>query len=83
VRTSDGLSSTQTVTDERGSYSVTAVIPGPHQIEARASSLIGFHAITIAPGGALDVPVKLKVEAVKQLVTVTRRSRSLLPLSFR
>ena len=70
-------SSTQTVTDERGNYSFTAVIPGPYHIEARASSLIGSHAVTLAPGGAFDVPVELKVEAVKQSVTVTANEPAL------
>jgi hypothetical protein len=70
-------SSTQTRTDERGSYSFTAVIPGPYQIEAKAPSLIGSHAITLAPGGALDVPVDLKVQAVKQSVAVTANEPAL------
>ena len=66
-------SSSQTLTDERGSYSFTAAIPGRYQIEARASSLIGSRGVTLAPGGALDVPVELKIEAVKQSVTVTAK----------
>jgi hypothetical protein len=70
-------SPTQTLTDERGSYTFTAVLPGSYQIEAKASSLIGSCAVTVAPGGALDVPVELNVEALKQSVTVTAREPAL------
>ena len=65
-------SSTQTVTDERGNYSFTAVIPGPLSYRSDGFQVsLGPRQSQSSPGGALDVPVELKVEAVKQSVTVT------------
>jgi hypothetical protein len=49
------------------------VIPGAYQIEAKTSGLTGSNAVTVASGAALDVPVELKVEAVKQSVTVSAK----------
>jgi hypothetical protein len=70
-------SSTQTATDERESYSFTVVIPGAYQIEARTSNFIGSHAVTLAPGGVLELPIEPKIETVKQSVTVTANEPAL------
>ncbi|MFL6448913.1 MAG: carboxypeptidase-like regulatory domain-containing protein [Bryobacteraceae bacterium] len=56
VRLAGPSSSTQTLTNEHGRYTFTAVIPGAYQMEVNASGLIGSHAVTLAPGESLDVP---------------------------
>jgi TonB dependent receptor/Carboxypeptidase regulatory-like domain len=77
VRLNGPSLSMQTATDERGSYSFTAVTPGPYQIEVKASGLVGSQAVIVVPGKSLDVPVQLKIEAVKQSVTVTAKEPAL------
>jgi Carboxypeptidase regulatory-like domain len=63
--------SKQGVTDERGLYSFIAVPPGPYRIEVTASGLTGFNEATVISGKTLEVSVQMKVEVIKQSVTVT------------
>ena len=70
--------SLETVTGERGSYSFKTVAPGTYRIEVKAPGLIGSSAVTILSGAALDVPVQLKVETVKQSMTATGSEPALL-----
>jgi carboxypeptidase family protein len=62
--------SIKTVTNERGNYSFTAIVPGAYRIEVKAPGLLGASAVTVISGTALDVLIQLKIEAVKQTVTV-------------
>jgi Carboxypeptidase regulatory-like domain len=62
--------SIQTVTDQRGSYNFTTIAPGPYRIEVKAPGLRGSSSVTIVAGTALDVQIQLKVEGVKESVTV-------------
>jgi hypothetical protein len=73
VGPSGPLLSLQTLTDERGAYSFTAVAPATYHIEVKASGLVGSQVVTVVLGKSLDVPVQLKIEAVKQSVTVTAK----------
>lgn len=77
VRVSAPASSIQTITDERGAYSFAAVAPGLYQIEVKAPGLIGANAVTVVSGAAVEVPIQLKVEAVKESVTVTANEPAL------
>jgi hypothetical protein len=72
-----GLSSLQTLTDERGDYSFSAVAPATYQIEVKAPGLVGSQVATVVSGNSLDVPVQLKIEAVKESVTVTAKEPAL------
>jgi hypothetical protein len=70
VRLERSSSSIQTVTDEAGNYSFAAVTPATYQIEVTAPGLVGSETATVVSGTALDVPIQLKIEAVKESVTV-------------
>jgi hypothetical protein len=70
VRLTGPSSSTQTLTDERGDYSFTAVGPATYQIEVKAPGLVCSQVVTVVSGKSLDIPVELKIEAVKESVTV-------------
>jgi len=70
VRIEGPSSSVQTVTDEKGNYNFQDLTPATYQIEVKAPGLIGSSSVTAVPGKALDVPIELKVDAVKQSITV-------------
>jgi hypothetical protein len=70
VRLERSSSSIQTVTDERGNYGFAAVAPAAYRIEVKAPGLVGSKAVTVVSGAALDVPIQLKIDAVKESVTV-------------
>jgi len=70
VRLEGSSSSIQTVTDERGDYGFAAVAPATYQIEATAPGLVGARMVTVVSERALDVPIELKINAVKESVTV-------------
>jgi TonB dependent receptor len=63
--------SQQTVTNGQGRYNFLAVTTNTYQIDAMAPGLSGSNTVTFVSGTALDVPVELKIEAVKESVTVT------------
>jgi hypothetical protein len=80
VRLKNSSLSRQTVTDERGNYSFTAVPAGTYQIEVNAPGLGASTAATVASGRALDVPIQLKIETVKESVTVQGKDESAISL---
>jgi hypothetical protein len=63
--------SLQTLTDEQGNYSFAAVGPDTYHIVVTASGLAGSGAVTVVSGTVLEVPIQLRIEAIKQSVTVT------------
>ncbi len=63
--------SQQTVTDDQGRYSFSTVATNAYRIDAMAPGLTGSNTVTFVSGTALDVPVELRIEAVKESVTVT------------
>jgi hypothetical protein len=70
VRLEGSSSSIQTVTDERGNYGFAALAPATYRIEAMAPGLVGARMVTVVSERALDVPIELKIDAVKESVTV-------------
>ncbi|MBV8552823.1 MAG: TonB-dependent receptor [Acidobacteriaceae bacterium] len=62
--------SKQTITDEQGTYRFTNVPPGTYQIEAKAPGLTGSSAVTVVSGRTVESAVWLKVETIKESVTV-------------
>jgi hypothetical protein len=64
-------SSRQTLTDDRGRYSFAPLATNTYRIDATAPGLSGSNMATFVSGIPLDVPVELKVEAVKESVTAT------------
>jgi Carboxypeptidase regulatory-like domain len=62
--------SIQTVTDEQGTFSFAGVAPATYHIEVKAPGLVGSRGVTVAPGATLDIPIELKIEAIKESVTV-------------
>jgi len=71
VKLIGGSVSMHTISDERGSYNFTAVVPGAYQIEVKAPGLIGSKILKVVSGTALDIPVQLTVQAMKESVAVT------------
>jgi hypothetical protein len=69
VRLTGPSISQQTTTDDLGRYSFAAP-PNTYEIDVTAPGLRGSNSANLVSGAALDVPVELKVEAVKQSVTV-------------
>ena len=65
-----GQSSKQTISDEQGTYHFADVPPGNYQIEAKAPGLTGSSTVMVVSGTAVESPVCLQIEAIKQLVTV-------------
>jgi outer membrane receptor protein involved in Fe transport len=63
--------SKQTISDEQGRYSFTAVPVGTYQIDAKAPGLTGSGAVTVRLEAVVEAAVCLQVEANKQSVTVT------------
>jgi hypothetical protein len=63
--------SQQTVTNSQGRYSFSIVGANAYRIEAMTRGLSGSNTVTFVSGTSLDVPVELRIEAVKESVTVT------------
>jgi hypothetical protein len=63
--------SIQTVTDETGNYNLVGVAPGTYQIVVTAPGLTGSGVVTVVSGTVLNVPIQLRVEAIKQSLMVT------------
>jgi TonB dependent receptor/Carboxypeptidase regulatory-like domain len=63
--------SKQTISDDQGRYSFTAVPVGTYQIDAKAPGLTGSGAVTVLLGAVVEAAVRLQVEAIKQSVTIT------------
>jgi Carboxypeptidase regulatory-like domain len=70
VRLEGSSSSIQTVSDERGDYGFAAVAPATYRIEATAPGLVGARMVTVVSERALDVPIELKINILKESVTV-------------
>jgi hypothetical protein len=68
--------SKQTISNEQGRYSFTAVPVGTYQIDAKAPGLNGSGAVTVLLGAVVEVAVRLEVEAIKQSVTVNGDDKS-------
>jgi hypothetical protein len=66
--------SQQTIANEQGRYSFRDITANRYQIDVTAPGLSGSSAVTIVPGTALDVPVELKADAVRESVTVSGNS---------
>lgn len=70
VSLSGSIFSQQTVSDDSGKYSFTAVFPDTYQLEAVAPGLRGSTVVQPAAGQALDISIELKAEGIKDSVTV-------------
>src|SRR5271166_122514 len=70
----EGPSLSRTTADEQGKYSFPEAVPGRYRIEAIAPGLSGRNEATVVAGTAIDVEVELKMEAVKESVTVETAS---------
>src|SRR5271166_440473 len=70
----EGPSLSRTTADEQGKYSFPEAVPGRYRIEAIAPGLSGRNEATVVAGAAIDVEVELKMEAVKESVTVETAS---------
>src|SRR5260370_16077952 len=68
--------SQQTVTNDRGRYTFTTVATNTYQIDVTAPGLSGTNTVKFVSGTALDASVELKVESVKESVTVTGSTES-------
>jgi hypothetical protein len=71
--------SIQTVTDQQGNFSFTAVAPATYQIEVQAPGFSGYGEVTAVAGTTVDVPIELKIEAVRESVTVTGKDERPIP----
>ena len=63
--------SQQTIANEQGRYSFRDLAANRYQVNVTAPGLSGSSMVTIVPGTALDVPVELKADAVRESVTVS------------
>lgn len=73
----EGLPSpTKTITDQQGSFYFPAVPAATYQIDVNATGLTGSRTVTVVAGATMDVPMELKVEAVKESVTVKESGES-------
>jgi hypothetical protein len=61
----------QTIANEQGRYSFRDMAANTYRIDVTAPGLSGSSTVTIVPGTALDVPVELKADAVRESVTVS------------
>jgi len=64
----------QTIANEQGRYSFRDLPANTYRIDLTAPGLSGSSTVTIVPGTALDVPVELKADAVRESVTVSGSS---------
>jgi TonB dependent receptor/Carboxypeptidase regulatory-like domain len=60
----------ETVTDEHGDYTFRDVPPGAYQIAVKASGFHGSKGVTVVPGAALEIPILLEIETLRESVTV-------------
>ncbi len=79
VRLQGRLFSQETASDDSGRYSFRAVPPGTYQLRVEAPSLLGSSVVKVVAGEVRDIAVEMKVEAVKDSVTVTSRASDLDP----
>jgi Carboxypeptidase regulatory-like domain/TonB dependent receptor-like, beta-barrel len=77
VRLQGRLFSQETASGENGKYCFRAVPPGTYQLRVEAPSLLGSSMAKVLAGEVLDVAVEMKVEAVKDSVTVTSSASDL------
>jgi hypothetical protein len=68
--------SQQTVTNDQGRYSFSAVATNTYQIDVTAPGLNGSKTVTLVSGTALEASVELRVEGVMESVTVTGGNES-------
>ena len=69
----------ETVTDQQGNFSFTAVAPATYQLEVTAPGFSGSGEVTAVVGTTVDIPVELKIETVKESVTVMGKEESAIP----
>jgi hypothetical protein len=60
----------KTVTDQQGGFYFQAVPPATYRIDVNAPGLTGSKTVTVAAGVTIDIPMELKVEIVKESMTV-------------
>ncbi len=72
----EGPSQTKTIADQQGSFYFPAILPATYQIDVRAPGLTGSRTVTVVAGATIDVPMELKVETVKESVTVKESGES-------
>ena len=63
--------SQQTIANEQGRYTFRDIAANRYQVNVTAPGLSGSSTVTIVPGTALDAPVELKADAVRESVTVS------------
>jgi hypothetical protein len=71
VRLVGPSSSQQTVTSGEGGYSFSALDANTYEIDVTAPGLRGSKTIALGNGEALEIPIELSLETVKESVTVT------------
>jgi len=76
VKLSGPSVSRQTVTDEKGSYRFEALGTNTYQIDVSAPGLRGSSRVTVLAETTIDTPVELKIEEMKESVTVTASAES-------
>jgi Carboxypeptidase regulatory-like domain len=63
--------STQTTSDEKGSYNFAELSPGSYDVDVKAQGLAGSSSVVVVAGKTLDLAIQIKPETLKQSTTVT------------
>jgi len=71
--------SVETVTDQQGNFSFTAVASATYKIVVNAPGFAGSKPVTVVSGSTIDVPIELQLETVKESVTVSGKDEPALP----
>jgi hypothetical protein len=72
--------SRQTIGDDQGQYSFTDLPAGTYAIEATAPGLTGDSSVEIAPGASVNFDLELRVETVKESITVSASAEPAIPV---
>lgn len=70
----------QTTGDDQGQYSVTDLPAGIYAVEATAPGLTGDSSVEIAPGASVDLDLVVRVETVKESITVSASAEPAIPV---
>src|SRR5258708_7804194 len=70
VELEGSLPSVEAITDGKGTFSFIGVAPATYHIDVTAAGLAGAEGVTVAPGVTVDIPIEVKIEAIRQSVTV-------------
>jgi len=71
--------SVETVTDQQGNFSFTAVAPATYKVTVNAPGFAGIKSVTVVEGSTIGVPIELQLETVKESVTVSAKDEQALP----